>query len=240
MALVKDGDRNFLLVTTSLSLKINKAKIGGKKEERGKESIERESLLRITITREGRPQAEIIPGFRHWLIENAPELGSSWRYIPDDGGLNVEGLAWNPKTSELLFGVRTPVFNKMPLILRVQVKDIAGLWNFNSFEMLPPVYLRLADSEHEQGIRSIEYDPSRGTTLVVVGKTISGSKAPFELYEWDGNLEGIVRRFDNARFHPRFRVEGVTHGSIGGRGALVFVDDRGGYQVLWDDDRRLK
>ena len=240
MALAEDGDRHFLIVTTSLSLKINKDKINGKKSERGKESIERESLLRITITGNVRPQAEIIPGFRSWLIENAPELGDSWRYIPDDGGLNIEGLAWNPKTCELLFGVRTPVFNKMPLILRVKVKDIAGMWNFNDFEMLPPVFLRLANSEYEQGIRTMEYDPSRGTTLIVVGKTTSSSKTPFELYEWDGNLDGIVRRFDNARFHPKFRVEGVTHGSIGGRGALVFVDDRGGYRVVWDDDPRLK
>lgn len=240
MALAENGDRYFLIVTTSHSLKINKDKIGGKKEERGKESIERESLLRITINRTVQPQAEIIPGFRHWLIENAPELGNSWRYIPDDGGLNIEGLAWNPQASELLFGVRTPVFNKMPLILRVRVKDIAGMWNFNNFEMLPPVFLRLSNTEYEQGIRTLEYDPSRGTMFIVVGKARSGSKAPFELYEWDGNLDGIVRRFDNAHFHPKFRVEGVTHGNIDGRGALVFVDDRGGYRVLWDDDPRLK
>lgn len=239
MALAEDGGRHFLVVTTSLSLKI-KDKTAVKKSDRGKASIERESLLRITIPGEVLPQAEIIPGFRSWVIENAPVLGNSWRYIPDDGGLNIEGLAWNPKASALLFGARTPVINKMPLILRVRVKDIAGMWNFSNFEMLPPVSLRLANSESEQGIRTMEYDPSRGTTLIVVGKTTSGSKAPFELYEWDGNLDGIVRRFDNARFHPRFRVEGVTHGSIGGRGVLVFVDDRGGYQVLWDDDPRLK
>jgi hypothetical protein len=36
------------------------------------------------------------------------------------------------------------------------------------------------------------------------------------------------------------KVEGVTHARIDGRGAIVFVDDSGGYQVLWDDDPRLK
>lgn len=239
MAVAESGDKYFLIVTTSLSLKIKDAK-AKKKSRRGKESIERESLLRITITKKVRPQAEIIPGFRSWLIENAPELGKSWRYIPDDGGLNVEGLAWNPKASELLFGVRTPVFNKMPLILRVHVKDIGGMWNFNDFEMLPPVFLQLGNPDKEQGIRTIEYDSSRGTWLIVVGNTDSKSKAPFQLCEWDGNYEGVVRRFDKVRFHPKFRVEGVAHGTIGGRGALVFVDDRGGYQVLWDDDPRLQ
>jgi hypothetical protein len=49
-----------------------------------------------------------------------------------------------------------------------------------------------------------------------------------------------VTRFDGVRFDPRFRVEGVTPGSIGGRDAIIFVDDRGGYQVLWGDDPRLQ
>lgn len=90
----------------------------------------------------------------------------------------------------------------------MHIKDIGGFWNFNDFEMLPPVFLQLGNSDHEQGIRSTEYDPSRGTWLIVAGKSSGGSNAPFELLEWDGNIEGVVRRFDNVRFHPKFRVEG--------------------------------
>jgi hypothetical protein len=41
------------------------------------------------------------------------------------------------------------------------------------------------------------------------------------------------------KIHKKFRVEGVTPGAIGGRPVLVFVDDRGGYQVLGGDDPRL-
>ena len=36
------------------------------------------------------------------------------------------------------------------------------------------------------------------------------------------------------------RVEGVTHASVGGRGAIVFVDDGGGYRSRGMDDPRLK
>ena len=48
-----------------------------------------------------------------------------------------------------------------------------------------------------------------------------------------------MTRFPGVRFHKRMKVEGVTHGTVGGRGAIVFVDDAGGYQLLWDDDPRL-
>ena len=243
MAVAREGSSYYIVVATSFSLKIRNPK-ARKKSDRGKLSGERESLLRITAAESMAPQAEIIPGFRSWLIDQAPDLGKawrkSWRRIPDDGGLNVEGLAWNPLSKELLFGLRTPVIEGRPVILRVRVKDIAGTWNLNNFEMMPPVFLNLVPLGSERGIRTMEYDAAHRSVLVVTGNSVSHSKAPFELYEWDGNSKGKVKRFDHVRFHPKFRVEGVTPGTVGGRPALIFVDDRGGYQVLWRDDKRLR
>ena len=242
MAIARDGAAYCLVVATSFSLKVRSHNTR-KKSERGKPAIERESLLRITAAESAEPQAEIIPGFRGWLIEQTPDLGKawrkSWRRIPDDGGLNIEGLAWNPITKELLFGLRTPVIDNKPVILRVRVKNIGGIWNLNNFEMMPPVFLDLVPGDGERGIRTMEFDPSRKGILIVTGNSTSQSNAPFELYEWDGNPKGKVKRFDAVRFDPKFRVEGVTPGTIAGRPALIFVDDRGGYQVLWGDDRRL-
>ena len=242
MAAVSDSGREFLVLATSFSLKIRDAH-AKKKSLRGRRAIGRESLLRVTRTATRAHQAEIIPGFRTWLFENAPDLGrqwrKSWRRIPDDGGVNVEGLAWNPLTKELLFGLRTPVLDGHPIILRVRVKDIGGIWNLKNFEMLPPVLLRVTPAAGERGIRTMEYDEASRRVLIVTGNATSGMKVPFELYAWDGNAQGHVHRFDGVRFDPRFRVEGVTPGSIDGRAALIFVDDRGGYQVLWSDDPRL-
>ena len=241
MAVAREGPTYYVVVATSFSLKQRSGK--AKKNKRGKPSIGRESLLRITAADSAEPQAEIIPGFRSWLIEHTPDLGKAWRKswsrVPDDGGLNIEGLAWNPLTKELLFGLRTPVIDGKPVILRVRVKNIAGTWNLNNFEMMPPVFLKLPSEAGERGIRTMEYDASRKGVLIVTGNAVSHSDAPFELYEWDGNPKGTIRRFDGVRFHPKFRVEGVTPGTIGGRPALIFVDDRGGYQVLWGDDKRL-
>jgi hypothetical protein len=104
---------------------------------------------------------------------------------------------------------------------------------------LPPVTLAIEGADGSLGIRTIEYDPSRGVFLVMVGNAVSGTKSPFVLYSWDGNVEGKVKRFKNLMFHRKMKPEGITHGTIGGRGAIVFVDDAGGYQMLWDDDHRL-
>jgi hypothetical protein len=245
---VETGGRRFLIAAPSFSLKQRKGR-HKKRSKRGKECDERSVLLRLSFDTDGPLEAEMICGFREWLVEQAPDLGKYPRYLPDDGGLNIEGLAWSPGQQALLFGARTPVVGGRPIILRMRIKQIDGPWELANFEMLPPAYLEIEpDSAErssesamlgEQGIRSMEYDPSRKAMLVVLGNSTSESKAPFELCTWDGNEQGRVQRFEDLRFHKRMKVEGVTHGEIAGRGAIVLVDDAGGYQVLWDDDPRL-
>ncbi len=239
MTHVRTEGGSLIVVIPSLSLKQRKRR-HKKKSKRGKESTARNCLLRISFGEDDRLEAEVLSAFREWIVENAPELGKSPRYLPDDGGLNVEGLGWSPTEEVLLLGVRTPVIEGKPLILRVRLKRVDGPWHLSNFEMLPPVSLAIKDDRGEQGIRTIGFDPSRGVWLIVAGNSTSASKAPFALYSWDGNAQGVVRHFENVRFHKRMKVEGVTHARVGGRGAILFVDDGGGYQVLWDDDPRLK
>jgi hypothetical protein len=239
MTHVRTDGGSLLIVIPSLGLKQRKRR-HNKKSKRGKASTARNCLLRISFGEDDQLEAEVLAAFREWLVENAPELGKSSRYLPDDGGLNVEGLGWSPTEQVLLLGVRTPVIAGKPLILRVRLKRVDGPWHLSNFEMLPPVSLAIKADRGEQGIRTIGFDPSRGVWLIVAGNATSASQAPFTLYSWDGNAQGVVHHFEHVRFHKRMKVEGVTHGRVGDRGAIVFVDDGGGYQILWDDDPRLK
>jgi hypothetical protein len=170
-----------IVATSSLCLKKRK-RHHKKKRKRGKVAAARESILRIAIDGDEQLRAEVMPDFRPWLVEQAPELTAAARYLPDDGGLNIEALSWDPVHQALLFGLRTPVIDGKPLIIRVRLRQFDGPWDL-------------------------------------------------------GNL--ALRYFSKVRFDRRMRVEGVARGTIAGRGAIVFVDDRGGYQVLWDDDPRL-
>ena len=231
-----------IVAMPSLSLKRRKGH-HTKRSKRGKESPERNCLLRITSGAEDQLEAEVIPGFREWLVEHAAELEKPSRYVPDDGGLNVEGLGWCPADGALLLGVRTPVIEGKPLVLRVRLAQVDGAWCLGNLEMLlppsPPCHRRTC-AARSSGIRNwMEFDPSRGACLMVVGNSTSASEVPFALHSWDGNARGVVRRFHGVRFHKTMKVEGVTHGTVCGRGAVVLVDDAGGYQILWDDDPRI-
>src|SRR6185503_10359367 len=101
-------------------------------------------LLRVTVNPDGSLTAETIAGYRDWVIQNNPEVGKTAEIAPDEGGLNVEGLAWDPTRHALLLGVRTPVHDGKPIVLPIRVKDLAGPWDATNIEMLPPIYLSLA------------------------------------------------------------------------------------------------
>src|SRR5262249_11887901 len=151
---------------------------------------------------------------------------------------NIEGLAWDKRRRALLFGLRTPVSDGKPMILPVKVKDIAGPWTTSNLEAQAPILLSVEPFGGEKGIRCLYNEPDRVAFLVITGKSTSDSNAPFSLYEWNGNADGALRRL-NVIFAKKMKPEGIARGAIGGKGALVVVDDGGGYQVVWDDNRLL-
>jgi len=226
MTLAEENGRRFIFVASSLFVK------KAEKEQKGKPAkIPPSGLLRVTVNADESLQAENMAGFRDWLIQQVPDLAAAATLEPDDGGLNIEGLAWDANRRALLLGVRTPVPNGKPLVIPLKVKHLAGTWTTDNLEMLPPIRLTLPAAAGELGIRSIEYVPSRNAFFVVLGKAVSESEAPFSLYEWDGQAAGTLKRIE-VSFAPQMKPEGVTGGTVGGKPVLLFVDDRGGYQVL--------
>jgi hypothetical protein len=235
--IVKAAGRTFIFGTSSLCLKTRKGR--HRKEKRGKVVVSRESIVRITVNPNGRLRADVMPGFRPWLIEQVPWLKRAAQLIPDDGGLNVEALSWDPRRNALLFGLRTPVMDGKPVVLRVKPRKVDGPWTLDNLQILPPLTLAVPDGKGEAGIRAMSLDQSTGTSLIILGNSTSRSRARFKLYSWDGNARGIVRYYEAVTFHKRMKVEGVTRGTVRGRPAVIFVDDGGGFRVLWADDPRL-
>lgn len=221
----KDG-RRYVFVLSSMGSKTGK-KGGG-------------ALARILVGTEGKVTAEAVPGFREWLVGRVPRLRQAATLDPDQFGLNAEGIAWDPQRQALLIGLRTPLADGQPVVVPVRPRSLDGPWGPEALEVLPEVRLDVESAGGPVGIRDLQYDEAGRRFLVLVGRAVSGGGAPFALYEWDGNAEGRVRKFASLVFAEGAKPEGVTAGSIGGRRALVFVDDGGGYAVVWEDDPRLK
>jgi hypothetical protein len=223
MTLAEEKGRRFIFVTTSLSAK--KTKDGQSLR------VPPSGLLRVTVNSDDGLSAENMPGFRDWFIKNAPIATASATRIPDEGGLNIEGLAWDHERHALLFGLRTPLLANNPLVIPVRVKDLDGPWTTDNLKMLQPIRLLIEPAEAARGIRSIEYIHSRHAFLVIIGKAISGQKAPFALYEWKGGKRGKARRL-NISFADKMKPEGITSGIVAGKPALLYVDDGGGYALI--------
>lgn len=231
LALAKSGDKTIIFATTSMMNKISK--------KQGQFVAPPSALLRITVQPDGALVTEVIPEIREWFTANVPDIGGSTVLEPDKGGLNIEGLGFDPNTNTLLLGVRTPVIKGQAIVVPVKINDIAGPWDVSNLSVQPLIHLAIEASRDEQGIRDLSYDPIKKGFVVVVGNSTSLSKAPFMLYRWDG-ATSAVQKLQSLYFAKGAKPEGVTRATFGATSGLVFVDDNGGFQFVPDDDTRLQ
>lgn len=228
------GSTRYIVGTTSLLKRQSK-----KKAEFGDVPS---GLIRVKVNDDGSLGTEVIPNFRDWFLSNVKGLpASAGLEEPDAYGLNVEGLAWDAANGRLLFGLRTPTgsgTNKV-FVVPVKVKDQAGPWDATNLAAEPAIEVVIEDTGQDEGIRGISYDPSRKAFLMLVGNATSASNAPFLLYKWDGSASSATR-FKNVWFGKDVKAEGLTHATIGDKGALVIADDAGGFSVMWDSDPRIQ
>lgn len=209
----QDGEI-FLIVASSLCV------------EDGKRS---DGLVRVRYTPHGDLQTEAMHGFRDWLLHHVPSLAAAGQREPDAGGLNIEGLAWDPRTRTLLFGQRGPVDPGSTTVIRVPVDAGAAPWNTGSLGAPWIVHARVPGSTGKQGIRDISYDEQTGDFLILLGRSTSSGDEPFQLGTWNGGDD--VELLD-VTFHRSMKPEGVVAFSSGDERRLLIVDDRGGYAVF--------
>ena len=190
-----------------------------------------DGLVRVVVGAEGELRGEVMPGFRAWLLSQFPEVANT-PVGPD--ALDVQGLIWDADRELLLLGVRSASQSGRPLLLGVRVKDWTAPWTVENLERANVVELAIGDPKRPRGIYSLARHPNRREFVVIVGAT--NKHANFELYAWDGEAQGSMRRIENVAFDSDMKPEGITFGTIGDRLAAVIVDDNGGYYVLWDDD----
>ena len=102
----------------------------------------------------------------------------------------------------LLLGVRTPVIEGKPLILRVRLKQVDGPWRLSNFEMLPPVSWQSRTTGEsrafERWVRPFARcmaDRRRQCDQCI--------QSPVRTLCMGRHAQGVVRHFEHVRFHKR-------------------------------------
>lgn len=212
---VDSDGRTYLVATSSLSVSGSRVNDG---------------LVRISYADSGDLRAEPMAGFRSWLLAHEPALAAAAASEPDDGGVNIEGVAWDPGARALLFGVRGPAEPGQVTIVEVPVHAGTAAWTTAALGAPVTLTLRVPHSAALQGVRDISYDERSGRFLILLGKSLSRKAEPFALCTWTRGAEAL--RVTGARFGESMKPEGCTAFYRGGERRILIVDDRGGYAVI--------
>lgn len=167
-----------------------------------------------------------ISGLKSFLADNVEELRGMQGTTYDDGGINVEGVAWDSARKRLLLGLRSPVVQGHALVVPLKLRDPQGAFSRDNIDVEGRKAIRLP--LNGAGIRSIEYDDVRKTFRLITGAGPNSEKMDFKLWEWGGNGEPPTLR-ETESFDRRLKPEGITRVTSGDRSFEFIVFDTSGY-----------
>ena len=171
---------------------------------------------------------EVASGLKKFLADNVLELRGMQNTKYNDGGINVEGIAWDARNMRMLLGLRSPVVDGQALVVPLKLRDSKAALSIENLEVEGGKAIRLPLGG--AGIRSIEYDESRKAFFVITGAGPNSEKMDFKLWEWSGNGNevALIPREWNT-FDRRLKPEGIARVSTGARDFTFIVFDTSGY-----------
>lgn len=168
-------------------------------------------------------------GLKKFLVENVAELREEGDRKSKDGGINIEGLAWDSQRGRLLIGMRSPVVDGQALLIPLRLRDAGGAFSMDNLEVEGGKAIRL--SLGGLGIRGIEYDGQAKVFRILSGATEEQQLTDFGLWEWNGDQTQPALREIN-KFDKTLKPEGVARATSGKRNFLIVVFDAGGYTII--------
>jgi hypothetical protein len=194
-------------------------------------AIAREGLVRFKFDQRSHSikDAESISGLKAFLVANVAELRDGADRNGKDGGLNIEGLAWDPRGGRLLLGLRSPIVDGHALVVPLRLRDQRGAFSLDNLEVENSKAIRLPLGG--VGIRSIEYDGRAKVFRIISGAAENQDQTDFVLWEWNGNEQQPMVR-ETKRFEKSLKPEGVARATAGSHNFLIIVFDASGYTIL--------
>ena len=190
-----------------------------------------EGLVRFRFDARGQTVegVESVSGLKKFLVENVTELREEGDRKGKQGGVNIEGIAWDPRRGRLLLGLRSPVVEGHALLVPLKLRDVRGAFSVDNLEVENSRAIRLPLGG--AGVRSIEYDKLANVFRVISGAAENQEQTDFGLWEWNGDERRPALR-QTMKFEGRLKPEGVARATAGRRNFMIVVFDAGGYTVL--------
>jgi hypothetical protein len=170
---------------------------------------------------------ETISGLRKFLVEGVAELRDDGDESGKNGGLNIEGLAWDSRQGRLILGLRSPIIDDHALLVPLRLRDPRGAFVIDNLKVDRAIPLSLK----EGGIRDIAFDPRANVFRILSGAAEDQDATDFTLWEWDGNEQQPGLR-ETSRFDESLKSEGIARVTAGGRDFILIVFDSSGYAVV--------
>jgi pSer/pThr/pTyr-binding forkhead associated (FHA) protein len=191
------------------------------------------AIVRFEIdseTRTLRGQPEIITDFRSFLLQNVTTIATSGAPDGRQGGLNIEGLAWDPNRERLLVGLRGPQIGGpggQAALVPLKLRDPRGKFTRENLKIDQPEVIVL--SLGGQAVRDITYDPQLKSFLIISGVQEGAQRTEFGLWEWDGQSPTPIKLMT---LEDEEKPEGVTSVTINGHSYAFIVGDAGKHLKL--------
>ena len=186
-----------------------------------------------------RGKTEVIETLREFLLSTVPELKDYSDKSADAGGLNIEGVSWDPNHERLLLGLRSPVIGGNALIVPIKLRDPRGEFSRENLHLAEAHAIQI--SLEGLGVRDIQYDSRLKSFLIISGAPQHHEKTGFKLWEWNGDADQTSeqnRPREEALLDKLMKPEGVTRVKIGARDYIFVVGDSNSYVKLeYSDDK---
>jgi pSer/pThr/pTyr-binding forkhead associated (FHA) protein len=186
------------------------------------------AIVRFDInpeTRTLRGQPEVIADFRSFLLQNVTTITASGAPDGAQGGLNIEGIAWDPNNERLLLGLRSPQIGDQAALVPLKLRDPRGPFTRENLKVDQPGVIILPLDR--QGVRDITYDAHLRSFLIISGAPETAPRAEFGLWEWDGKEPAKPNKL--MALEEGMKPEGVTSVTINGRSYVFVVGDSGSH-----------
>jgi hypothetical protein len=194
----------------------------------------REQLVRFDIVRNSITGLRVSSRLKPALVRLDPVFAAAALAEPHaHGGLNIEGIAWDPNTSRLLIGFRSPRRDRDALVVWLENPD-AVFDRDEEPRLLPATALDL-DGE---GVRDLTYSPTLQAFVIVAGTWRRGKHTPTTLWAWSGGTDG-PRKLRTPDFDD-LNPEGITEVTTAAGRALLIVSDDGNADELFSRGKSLQ